>query len=572
MSGPPVATADLRLPVAVGVGMAALYVATAARSVQGHDSGELIAAAHSFGVPHPPGFPSFTVFAGLWVRVLPFGSATDLALLSAVCGGIACGLACALARRLGARAAPATAAAIVFGLIPSTWHVHTGQEVQGALPAAALAIAWLSARTIGVRSGVVLGAACGVAAGVHPAVVFAAPLVVLALGLPVDGPRRARWVGCLAAVPLGLATHLYLPWAWAGTGTPRWGQLDSVGAVAAHALRDDYGTLDLALGGTGPAGAGVLRLWTEWAVGGVGLAIVGLVVGAVLGLRARQRIAAGLVLSTLMAGVLFPLGFNVPDSAGWHAITARFHPLAFAFGAPLVALGVDRLAARLPPRTVAPALGGWILAAGVLGLARGPSVGRDLPRAWADDVLATARTGALIVTGSDTGYGALLDAQVARDLRPDVDVVVAALLPAPWYAADVARRTGYAHPPGRAGVRLLIEHAHATGRPIYFTGGLPRVLRAEFVEAPARVLVEVLPPGATLPRPGRLEEDLEAFFSDRAHALRLPPWAAAHPHERVILQRYRAPWLALAGVYGRLGRHAAAARAAERAAWLDAQF
>lgn len=572
MSGPPAATADLRLPAAVGVGMAALYVATAARSVQGHDSGELIAAAHSFGVPHPPGFPTFTLVAGLWARLLPFGSATDLALLSAICGGIACGLACALARRVGARPGAAAAAAIVFGLIASTWHVHTSQEVQGALPAAALAIVWLAARTDGVRGGLLLGAACGVAAGVHPAVVFAAPVVVLALGLPVDAPRRARWAACLAAVPVGLTTHLYLPLAWAGHGTPRWGRLDSAGAVVAHALRHDYGTLELALGGTGPAGAGVLRLWTEWAVGGAGLAVVGACIGGLCALRARHRIGAGLALSTLLAGVLFPLGFNVPDAAGWHAITARFHPLAFAFGAPLVALGVDALAIRLPRRTVAPVLAGWVLAAGVLGLARGPSVGRDLAGMWADDVLATAETGAVVVTGSDTGYGALLDAQIARGVRPDVDVVVAALLPAPWYAADVARRTGYAHPPGRAGVRRLIEHAHAAGRPVYFTGGLPRVLRAEFVEAPARVLVQILPRGAAPPRPGRLEADLEAFFSDRASDLRLPPWAAAHPHERVLLQRYRAPWLALAGVYGRLGRHAAASRAAARAAWLEAQF
>lgn len=50
------------------------YVATLAPSVTLEDSGEFLTAMHQLGVPHPPGYPSWTILAWLWQWIVPFGN------------------------------------------------------------------------------------------------------------------------------------------------------------------------------------------------------------------------------------------------------------------------------------------------------------------------------------------------------------------------------------------------------------------------------------------------------------------------------------------------------------------
>lgn len=79
----------------------AAYVWTAAPSVTLLDSGEFILAAQHFGVPHPTGYPLWTILAWLF-QLLPLGNvAWELAVFSGVCGALAVGLAAMLIRNAG---------------------------------------------------------------------------------------------------------------------------------------------------------------------------------------------------------------------------------------------------------------------------------------------------------------------------------------------------------------------------------------------------------------------------------------------------------------------------------------
>lgn len=74
------------------------YAWTAAPSVTLLDSGEFIVAAQHFGVPHPTGYPLWTLLAWLF-QLIPLGNvAWQLALFSGVCGALAVGLATLLIR------------------------------------------------------------------------------------------------------------------------------------------------------------------------------------------------------------------------------------------------------------------------------------------------------------------------------------------------------------------------------------------------------------------------------------------------------------------------------------------
>jgi hypothetical protein len=73
-----------------------VYFATLAPNVTFLDSGELIVAAQHFGVPHPPGYPVWTLLTWLF-QLLPLGNAAwECNLLSAICAALAIGIFAAL--------------------------------------------------------------------------------------------------------------------------------------------------------------------------------------------------------------------------------------------------------------------------------------------------------------------------------------------------------------------------------------------------------------------------------------------------------------------------------------------
>ena len=70
----------------------ALYAWTAAPNVTLLDSGEFITAAMHFGVPHPTGYPLWTLLTWLFT-LIPFGNAAwEINLFSGVCGALATGV------------------------------------------------------------------------------------------------------------------------------------------------------------------------------------------------------------------------------------------------------------------------------------------------------------------------------------------------------------------------------------------------------------------------------------------------------------------------------------------------
>ena len=75
----------------------AVYAWTAAPNVTLLDSGEFITAAQHFGVPHPTGYPLWTLLTWIFL-LLPLGNAAwEVAIFSGVCAALAVGLTTALA-------------------------------------------------------------------------------------------------------------------------------------------------------------------------------------------------------------------------------------------------------------------------------------------------------------------------------------------------------------------------------------------------------------------------------------------------------------------------------------------
>ena len=223
--------------LAAGISLLAflVYLATLAPGLTtanfGTDGGDLIAAARTLGVPHPSGYPTYTLLAWLFTQ-LPVGvMAYRVNLLSAVSAAVAMGLFFCAARRVlpGDRhplLLPA-ATALILAFSPLLWSQAVIAEVYALLMLFASLLLWLLVRWREDKRDRYLwlaALALGLALGNHLTILFCAPAALVYLW-----PERRQWLRPRTVLPgvvlfvLGLSIYAYLPLAARHHPPVNWG-------------------------------------------------------------------------------------------------------------------------------------------------------------------------------------------------------------------------------------------------------------------------------------------------------------------------------------------------------------
>ena len=186
-----------------------VYALTLAPGVTFWDAGEFIAAAHSLGIPHPPGTPLFVLLTNAWARVLfflPFAVATNL--FSAAATATAAVIAARLVQR-GTGSRPMTlAAALAAGGMSSVWLNATETEVYAASLLLAMIMIWAgdrAGRSTDDRWTVLLAYLMMLAVPLHLSALVVAPAAVLLASDTRDGIawRRALVLGGIFLLAMG---------------------------------------------------------------------------------------------------------------------------------------------------------------------------------------------------------------------------------------------------------------------------------------------------------------------------------------------------------------------------------
>lgn len=437
-------TSKLLQSVGVAVLAFVVFAATHAPSLQYTDNGELTAAAVTFGVAHPTGYPLFTILGHAWSMV-----STDVSwmnLLAGVWCAIAVGAAHALMLEVlqllkgGVTAShrfASAATALMLGFSGLVWSQATSLEVYS------LHLCLLTLTLLCVlkslhddangssRWSAMSGLFYGLMLANHLSSAFLAPGLLL-LWLSARRPGQLRsWYIVVGPALLGVLLYAVLPLRSAQEPPINWGMVHrSLDAFLYHVKGTQFGVWLFSDRQVLKVNARIFQhvlsnavLWAGYGALAIGLWQM---------MRSNRRLTLGLLV--LAAGNLgIALGYSIPDIESYFLPTIV---VALVFSG----VGIWWLVQRF-----APALSWVALVLPVVSLTLNYSQqDRSHHRAvegYTEWVLAHAEPNAVIITRQwDFFCSAAWYEQVVRGTRPDVTVIDKELFRRTWYAPYLTQR------------------------------------------------------------------------------------------------------------------------------------
>lgn len=240
------------LPLLAGSVALGVYLATLAPTVTSEDSGEFIGAAYFWGVAHPPGYPSWTMLCGVFLRLVPLGNiAWRCNFFSAVCAALAIGVFCQILILIGLRPLAAAAGAMLCGFGRVLWSQSVITEVYTLHFLIFSLIIWCALRFDRGQSHstgrlVLASFLLGLGMSNHQTIGYIG--VAVAAWLLLRHPYLIRrWKVVLtstAAFLLGLLPYMYIPIRANADPPINWGNAQTAFATWDHVSRRQYRTAD----------------------------------------------------------------------------------------------------------------------------------------------------------------------------------------------------------------------------------------------------------------------------------------------------------------------------------------
>jgi hypothetical protein len=413
----------------------------------GRDGGDFITAARYLGVPHPTGYPTYTLLAWLFTR-LPYGSvAWRVHLLSAFAGVGTVVLLYLTGRRLAseddriAAVLGAAVGALLLAFSPLFWGHSLIAEVYTLLLFFMALVLWLTLRWRDGAGPLWLAAfAFGIGMGNHITLGFMVPLILLLLW---SRREQLSWRGVVfsaVALATGLLVYAYLPWRASADPVINWGGADSLDGFLWMVTGQGYRRFFFAL----PGEKLLPRLGEWWTLTRAQFPLVAWALAA-LGLwdlRGRDVWLAGGTLLSAAISLVYSIGYNTTDAFVLLLPVYFYAALWMGQGAVYLLVAVLRLRGPRERRN-------YYVALVIAGLLLLPLIslveeygGMDLTHDhgaenYALEALEAADPGSLILVGSDSHTFALWYYHYVEGVRPDVAPINYAMLNFDWYQDTV---------------------------------------------------------------------------------------------------------------------------------------
>ncbi len=407
----------------VGTATFLIYAWGACRTIFVGDSGELVAAAATLGIPHPSGYPLYVLLGKLWIILVPVGSvAFRMSLFSAFWAAAADGAFLLLLRRWGLDRTVAWVAVGAAAFGPSFWSQANIQRVYSLNALFVLVVTWLALEWFRDRKTSTMAwaaLAAGLGACNHTFLgVYGLAVGVFAVATERSLLRRPLEMLKICAAGLaGLLPYLYLPLRSRMDPRLDWGNPETLGGFLKVVGRRDFwqrswleGPADLL-----PVLVDFLTsLGEELSWAGAVLAVV----GATLGWRRGWPVSLPL-LGMAANWLSMALHGSRSDLFIWHRYYIPAYLLAVLLAAWGLQIAKDRwgrlvpgLAAAIPLTLL---LSGWV-----------PNdrsrfrIAEDFSR----NLLSTLPPGAHLSASDDNILFVLIYLHLVEGVRPDVDLIL----------------------------------------------------------------------------------------------------------------------------------------------------
>lgn len=524
----------------VGVGSFLLFLFFQATGIYGGDSGDLVTAAATFGIPHPPGYPLYT-FLGYVVSRLPLSSvAWRVGLLSSLAHAVTIALVFAITRKL-TRDTLAAAFSVLFLAGNYLFFLYSvTPEVFGLFDLFVVLILFLLLRWEETRRPVilyVLSFVFGLALTHHHLILFLAPAIFYYFYTHYKNYKSCNGYIIGLFFLLGLLPYLYIPIAARAGSMINWDRPTTLARFLHLILRKDYGTfvannsygallIDRLLG---------LKAYVEFVL--MDVTVVGVLLGLIglYGMYKKRRILAGwFTLALLFLGPVFFFYASFPLANNFTLATfERFLLPGYVLLSILVGAGVSHIRQMLNKFHHLFSL----LVVLVLFLYPLTMLTMTLWRFWgirwdktADnfgaDILATAPGRAIILLNRDTPLFITQYVRYGQGLYPNKIVLHANLLSTDFYLETIRGAFPALSVPPLSDARFMQTFVEENNRRGFFLYSVtPIVLPDEWFWVPEGLLYRLYD-RKNLPSLTQFEKRNESL------------WAMYHDPRQGILSRY----------------------------------
>lgn len=408
----------------------------------GADGGDLVTAAVTGGVPHPSGYPTYLLIAGLFLKI-PVGSlAYRTNLFSGLCTVVTSLMIYKIMRSLDQTIFSASVSSLVFGTFPLVWSQAIITEVY-ALNAlfVTFLLYFYFMRVSHPLYDYIWGIVAGLGLGNHLTILFTLPFMFVNKAQPVDvqiirALRRQSAFSYiriiarrLAGLCLGLSVYILIPiravtkapinWGnainwdgfiWLVTGKMYWGRLND--------LSSNY----LMTG---------IQAWSHFLIGQLGIygILLVFIVLAVLFKRSRVYLASGWL---FLIYSIFSILYYSPDSYVYLIPALLSISIWMGLGCGWVVEKIPRISSYFKPLAEICILA-FICIHAILEISHMNLSADHIAEQYARDILNSAPAKDIIFTNGDEFTFALWYFHYSYHLRPDIVIVSNDLLDQPWY-------------------------------------------------------------------------------------------------------------------------------------------
>lgn len=460
------------LPIALFFAVFGVYLFMLCPTVPAGDSGELITAAASGGIAHPPGYPLYTMLGRLFTFI-PHGSiAWRVNLMSAVFNAAAVVVVYFVLWHIMYSAMPALIGALFLAFSTIFWRYSLVAEVfalNDFLVAVLVLILIVWSRQLppasssekrlprppGLPLAYLWCLVLGLSLSNHHTVLFVVPAFGYFLWRSSPSLFRPQFLipGFICFL-LGLLPYLYLPLASGSQPYLNWDNPAEPAGFLRLITRGDYGTITLS-----PASASrhaavaqvplyLISLINEFTLPGFIFGLLGM-----YRLYRRNRCLFNFFFSAwLLSGMVFLIVGNLNiEKASFHAVISRFHLMPGIFFTFFIAFGIELCASLLfsacktvnISRIMNPAVSLLfsvsVAASFLLHFNAADQRGNTLAYQFGMNVLRTLPPNALLMATGDTFISVIDYLHVVEKQRPDIKIIEEKVK-FPWYVKQLRRR------------------------------------------------------------------------------------------------------------------------------------